>query len=89
MAQVDGKPRSEPDIGPPYSESEPQAPDVNSPLAETETPIQALLPNLDRVSRSSFRKGTVSRHRINVALVVLGLVAVGATALIALAEFLF
>jgi hypothetical protein len=40
---------------------EPSAP---SPLEPREPPLQALFPNLDRVSRSSFHPGTVSRRRI-------------------------
>jgi hypothetical protein len=40
-----------------------------------EPPYQALFPNLDRVSRSSFDKGTVSRRRINRALAVLAILA--------------
>ncbi|MGO4782573.1 hypothetical protein [Cryobacterium sp. W22_MBD10_FK3] len=40
---------------------EPAAPE---PLAPREPPFQALFPNLDRVSRSAFRAGTVSRRRI-------------------------
>jgi hypothetical protein len=43
--------------------------------AKPEPPYQALLPNLDRLSRSSFDRGTVSRRRINRALAVLGVVA--------------
>jgi hypothetical protein len=43
-----------------------------------EPPYQALFPNLDRVSRSSFDPGTVSRRRINRALAVLGLIVVTA-----------
>jgi hypothetical protein len=41
--------------------AEPQAPEVLEPR---EPPFQALFPNLDRVSRSAFRAGTVSRRRI-------------------------
>jgi len=40
---------------------EPAAPEPPQPL---EPPFQALFPNLDRVSRSSWRSGTVSRRRI-------------------------
>ncbi|WP_166872740.1 hypothetical protein [Salinibacterium sp. ZJ450] len=43
---------------------------------QPEGPLQAYLPNLDKISRSSFRKGTVSRRRINRALGTLGLVIV-------------
>ena len=46
-------------------------PDLPAP----EQPLQAVLPNLDKMSRSSFTPGTVSRRRINHAL--LGLLAVG------------
>jgi hypothetical protein len=40
---------------------EPPAPEV---LEAREPPFQALFPNLDRVSRSMFLPGTVSRRRI-------------------------
>ena len=40
---------------------EPAAPELLEPR---EPPYQALFPNLDRVSRSAFRPGTVSRRRI-------------------------
>ena len=30
----------------------------------SDPPLQSVLPNFDRMSRSSFRKGTVSRRRI-------------------------
>jgi hypothetical protein len=43
---------------------------------EKEPPYQALFPNLDRMSRSSFRKGTISRRRINRALAILALILV-------------
>lgn len=49
---------------------------------ESEPPYQALLPNLDRVSRSSFTEGTVSRRRINRALLVLALVALTIAAVV-------
>jgi hypothetical protein len=45
-------------------------------VTEEEPPYQALFPNLDRMSRSSFRKGTVSRRRINRALAALALISV-------------
>ncbi|MBT2500203.1 hypothetical protein J7E25_14005 [Agromyces sp. ISL-38] len=53
-----------------------------------EPPYQALFPNLDRMSRSSFRKGTISRRRINRALVVLSLVPVVVLAVIFLPQLL-
>ncbi|MCU1447640.1 hypothetical protein [Cryobacterium sp.] len=40
---------------------EPTAP---QPLERGEQPFQALFPNLDRMSRSAFRPGTVSRRRV-------------------------
>ena len=59
---------------------------VTRPPDPSEPPLQALLPNFDRVSRSSFSKGTVSRRRIVraaivfVALaVVIALILIGAT----------
>lgn len=51
---------------------------------EKEPPYQALFPNLDRMSRSSFRKGTVSRHRINRAVAVIALIPVVVLAVIVL-----
>ncbi|MCD2440775.1 hypothetical protein LQ757_00640 [Agromyces sp. SYSU K20354] len=53
--------------------------DASAPSAEriprgSEPPYQALLPNLDKVTRSSFAKGTVSRRRINRALLLLALI---------------
>lgn len=50
--------------------------------APDDPPLQVLFPNLDRVSRSAFRKGTVSRRRINRALIVLAGVAAAGTALV-------
>jgi hypothetical protein len=41
---------------------------------KTDPPYQALLPNLDNLSHSSFEKGTVSRRRINGALLMLALI---------------
>jgi len=43
---------------------------------ESNPPLQALYPNLDKMSRSSFTRGTVSRKRINTALAILGTVAI-------------
>ena len=47
--------------------------------APQDPPLQALLPGLDRLTASSFRKGTVSRRRINRAILLLVAVA-GVTA---------
>ena len=47
-----------------------------------EAPLQVLYPNLDRVSRSNFTKGTVSRSRVNRSLIGLALVAIAITALV-------
>jgi len=49
---------------------------------QADPPYQALLPNLDRMSHSSFAAGTVSRRRITRALLVLALVAVAILAAI-------
>jgi hypothetical protein len=51
-------------------------------------PYQALLPNLDRMSRSSFEKGTVSRRRINRASLLLALISVAVLAAIFLPQLL-
>lgn len=55
---------------------------------EKEPPYQALFPNLDRMSRSSFRKGTISRRRINRALAVLALILVVVLAAIFIPQLL-
>ena len=39
--------------------------------APEDPPLQTLLPGFDRLSRSSFRKGTLSRRRINRAILLL------------------
>ncbi|PWC05659.1 hypothetical protein [Agromyces badenianii] len=67
-----------PDDDPPQRE-----PDV---APEKEPPYQALFPNLDRISSSSFRKGTVSRQRINRALAVIALIPVVVLAVILLPQ---
>jgi hypothetical protein len=46
----------------------------SNPAPSEEPPYQALFPNLDRMSRSSFAKGSVSRRRINRALAVMALI---------------
>lgn len=52
-----------------------------------EPPYQALLPDLDKLSRSSFEKGTVSRRRINRAgLLLLALIPVVVLAVIFLPQ---
>ncbi|TFC88960.1 hypothetical protein [Cryobacterium sp. TMT3-29-2] len=43
--------------------------------APQDPPLQALMPGLDRLTASSFRKGTVSRRRINRAILLLFAVA--------------
>lgn len=69
--------------------------DDDRPSAETPTPsgkeppYQALFPNLDNVSRSSFRKGTLSRRRINIAVVVLGIVLIVVAGLVLFSGALF
>ncbi|WP_022891432.1 hypothetical protein [Agromyces subbeticus] len=53
---------------------------------EKEPPYQALFPNLDRVSSSSFRSGTVSRRRINRALAVIAVIPVVVLAVVFLPQ---
>lgn len=54
------------------------------PSDTRDPPFQALTPNLDKISRDAFRKGTVSRRRINISLVVFaGAVVVTAALVIA------
>ncbi|MBF0671563.1 MAG: hypothetical protein IR160_03145 [Salinibacterium sp.] len=50
------------------------------PSGTPEPPLQAILPNFDKISRDAFRKGTVSRRRIVIGLYILG----GAIAIIAI-----
>ncbi|MFD4421897.1 hypothetical protein ACFWN7_10390 [Agromyces sp. NPDC058484] len=50
--------------------------------SEPEPSYQALLPNFDKVTRSTFAKGTVSRRRVNHALLVLALIPLAALAVI-------
>ncbi len=50
--------------------------------AAQDPPLQALLPGLDRLSRSAFRKGTVSRRRIKWAILLLVAVAAATGVLI-------
>jgi hypothetical protein len=56
--------------------------------SEPEPPYQALLPRFDRVTRSSFTAGTVSRRRIDRALLILALVALGIVAVIVVPQFI-
>lgn len=65
MAHVedDGRPLVAPTVAPPFNPDDPGS------------ALQAMYPNLDRVSRSVFRKGTLSRRRINRALLMLVVVA--------------
>lgn len=53
-----------------------QPPGESDPAPEKEPPYQALFPNLDHMSRSSFKRGTVSRRRINRALALIALIPV-------------
>ena len=56
--------------------------DTPADSSPPEAPLQVLYPNLDRVSRSNFTKGTVSRSRVNRSLIGLALVAIAITALV-------
>lgn len=56
--------------------------------SQPEPPYQVLLPNLDRMTRSSFEKGTVSRRRINRAVLVLALILVAVLAAVFLPQLL-
>lgn len=53
-----------------------------------EPPYQALLPNFDKMSRSSFERGTVSRRRINRALLLLVAIPVVVLAVVFLPQLL-
>ena len=61
---------------------------ANGVADRPEPPYQALLPNLDKLSRSSFDKGTVSRRRINRALFRLALIPVAVLAAILLPQLI-
>lgn len=52
------------------------------PIDAPEPPFQAVAPNLDRMSRDSFARGTVSRRRIIRASIGLGVVAVAIAGII-------
>lgn len=54
-----------------------------------EPPYSALFPNLDNVSPSAFRKGTLSRRRIKIAVAILGVAAALAVGLIVFSDLLF
>ncbi|MFU8946107.1 hypothetical protein ACLRGF_05155 [Mycetocola zhadangensis] len=66
-----------------------ESPEDDVSAEPADPPYQALFPNLDKVSRDSFRAGTVSRRRINRALVFLAVVIVAVIALVVLANVLF
>lgn len=53
-----------------------------------EPPYQALLPEFDKMSRSSFEKGTVSRRRIDRALLLLALIPLAVLAAVILPQLL-
>ena len=53
-----------------------------------EPPYQALLPEFDKMSRSSFEKGTVSRRRINRALLLLALIPIAVLGAVFLPQLL-
>lgn len=53
-----------------------------------EPPYQALLPNLDKLSRSSFDRGTVGRRRITRALLILALIPVALLAAVFLPQLI-
>ena len=53
-----------------------------------EPPYQALLPEFDKMSRSSFEKGTVSRRRINRAVLLLALIPIMVLAVVFLPQLL-
>ena len=53
-----------------------------------EPPYQALLPEFDKMSRSSFEKGTVSRRRIHRALLLLALMPIAVLGAVFLPQLL-
>jgi hypothetical protein len=71
-------------------ESRPTAQPSGLPLSEpAEPPLHVLLPNLDRVSASSFHRGSLSRRRIVAAMRILAGVAVLTTLLVLFADVIF
>ena len=71
-------------------EAQPTAQQTSVPSTEPVHPaVEVLLPNLNRVSGSTFRRGSLSRHRVNVALGILAGVAVLTTLLILFADVIF
>ncbi|PPF64866.1 hypothetical protein C5E11_01975 [Clavibacter michiganensis] len=54
-----------------------------------EAPYEALFPNLDKVSSSTFEKGTLSRRRVMIALGILAAVAIAIVVLIVVSGALF
>ena len=68
-------------------EAQPTAQPTSVPSTEPVPPaVEVLFPNLDRVSGSTFRKGSLSRHRVNVALGILAAVAILTTLLVLFAD---
>ena len=55
----------------------------------THPAVEVLFPNLNRVSWATFRKGSLSRHRVNVALGMLAGVAVLTTLFVLFADVIF
>ena len=71
-------------------EAQPTAQPTGVPSTEPVHPaVEVLFPNLDRVSGSTFRSGSLSRHRVNVALGILAGIAVLTTLLILFADVIF
>jgi len=69
--------------------------DDREPLADPaaaprkEAPYEALFPNLDKVSSSTFKKGTLSRRRVMIAVGILAAVAVVIVVLIVVSDAMF
>ena len=71
-------------------EAQPTAQPTSVPSTEPVPPaVEVLFPNLDRVSGSTFRKGSLSRHRVNVALGILAAVGILTTLLVLFADVIF
>ncbi|AWB86005.1 hypothetical protein [Mycetocola zhujimingii] len=71
-------------------EPPPTALPANPPSPEPVYPaIQVLLPNLNRVSSATFRRGSISRRRVNIALGMLLAIAALATMLVIFGDLVF
>lgn len=73
----------------PEEEPPPTAQPSNVPSTDPIRPgYEVLLPNLSNVSADTFRRGSISRHRVNIALGILGGVAIATILLVLFADLI-